>query len=515
MLLGFIVVMPLRANHDVAFFLYGGDLLLHGKTLYIDWSDFNPPLIFYLGVIPALVSKVLSIHVIFAFSLLVFALVTWSAVCIRRQLMHAEFELDQWQVGVILVCWILYSLYCFQENDFGQRDHLFMVLFVPYFVFRWIRWEYDNGRFVTAIVTGIAAAIGSCLKPYFLLVPLLCEAYWLICYRRWGKVLRPEIAAFVLTGLAYGVHFFFLPETELRELIDHLIPQILDSYPKFMVPQSPIHVLNHNTLFIGIAAAVFPFLTTPSRSSELWGLARSASILVLGGVIIYLLHFKGFSYHFLIMEAGTALIVGITLAQSELLRFKDTPQGPQRFTFCLSRRQAFVIVAILTVSMSTVFGLRFFFKTAQRFADTPLTQILSRYSHKGDYVLVIATDHGVIWPSLLQMERKQASRVGTYAAFPLLHLETKSASKQGNPEHSSESNARKEELRTLRELDEDIGKFKPTVIVVHDPVECLGCPKGFRLLEYLKMMGVFSRSMKGYRHVATVDDFLAYVPEGR
>jgi hypothetical protein len=35
------------------------------------------------------------------------------------------------------------------------------------------------------------------------------------------------------------------------------------------------------------------------------------------------------------------------------------------------------------------------------------------------------------------------------------------------------------------------------------------------MLDYLSKMGVLASSMKGYRHVATIGEFWAYVPEGQ
>jgi hypothetical protein len=64
-------------------------------------------------------------------------------------------------------------------------------------------------------------------------------------------------------------------------------------------------------------------------------------------------------------------------------------------------------------------------------------------------------------------------------------------------------------------LEEDIRTFKPKLIVIYNPEQCQTCPKGFRMLDYLNKMGVFSRSMKDYRHDATVGEFSAYVPEDR
>jgi hypothetical protein len=505
----------MRANHDVAYCLYGADLLFQGKTLYIDWTDINPPLIYYLGLFPALVSRILSVHLIFAFSLSVFALFTWSAFCMRRQLVHSGLEFTKSEIGVILACWVTFSLYCYQENDFGQRDHLFVLLFVPYFIFRWIRRENGQGRLTTAIVTGVAAGVGSCIKPDFLLVPLMCEAYWLVIYRRWGRIFQPEVVAFVLTALAYAGHFLCLPENVRKEWIDYLIPLARKYYSSFAPPQSGLSVLNHNELFASLVFAAIPFLAIPTRPSRLWNLARSSSIMVAGGVGIYLLHFKGFSYHFLTMLAGMSLVAGVVVAESRLFRLSDSPADQERFAVVLNKRRMVLIVLLFTVCIASMVGFRLWMKTPACFADNALSQILSTYSHKGDYVLVVADGNGITWPTLLQMERKQASRLGTFVAFPSYYRGIESSVKPGSFEYHTQSNAPKEEIRMLQDLEEDIRTFKPKLIVIYSPEQCQTCPKGFRMQDYFMAMGVLDRSMKDYRHDATVGEFSAYVPEDR
>ncbi|HMY02717.1 MAG TPA: hypothetical protein PKA48_05155, partial [Candidatus Obscuribacter sp.] len=52
---------PLSISADQSVYVQSGLLLLQGKVPYLDFFDFNPPLIVYLNVIPVLVARALAL----------------------------------------------------------------------------------------------------------------------------------------------------------------------------------------------------------------------------------------------------------------------------------------------------------------------------------------------------------------------------------------------------------------------------------------------------------------------
>ena len=62
-----ILIHPMRIGFDQAKYLIMADMLWHGKTLYVDIIDLNPPLICYISLIPSLASALFNIPASLAF----------------------------------------------------------------------------------------------------------------------------------------------------------------------------------------------------------------------------------------------------------------------------------------------------------------------------------------------------------------------------------------------------------------------------------------------------------------
>ena len=157
-----IALHPLAINPDAAMHLSAGQMLLEGKRPYVDVIDTNPPLIFYLNVIPAFIAQVLSANAIVVFSITVLVLVLASAWSVRLVVRGSQLEYDQSELALLLFAWVAFAaLTKYSElyitklvGLFGQREHIFMLLYLPLFVVRWVRWH--GGR----VRTGLAAAMG-------------------------------------------------------------------------------------------------------------------------------------------------------------------------------------------------------------------------------------------------------------------------------------------------------------------------------------------------------------------
>src|SRR5512132_2557004 len=73
-------------NHDVAFFLTAAVSLVEGRRPGIDIVDVNPPLMMYLSVLPALVSRWTGMALLLAGQLTVLGVIAASAFALHRLL---------------------------------------------------------------------------------------------------------------------------------------------------------------------------------------------------------------------------------------------------------------------------------------------------------------------------------------------------------------------------------------------------------------------------------------------
>ena len=87
--------------------------------------------------------------------------------------------------------------------DFGQREHIMAVLLLPY-LFSVAR-RVDGRRLgnFEGVVLGIVGAVGFSLKPQYLTIAFCVEALLIYRTRELRHLLRPELLALALSGIAY------------------------------------------------------------------------------------------------------------------------------------------------------------------------------------------------------------------------------------------------------------------------------------------------------------------------
>ena len=137
-----VIVDPLWISLDAAINLQYGDLLLDGKTPYVDFVDTNPPIIFYLSAAPVLLARALDAHPIPVFTLLVVALVGCSVLTLASLLSRARASVSPAEARWLTTAWAGVSFLAWQCGHFGQREHLWVLAYVPFFVLRWARWTH-------------------------------------------------------------------------------------------------------------------------------------------------------------------------------------------------------------------------------------------------------------------------------------------------------------------------------------------------------------------------------------
>jgi hypothetical protein len=232
LLLCWILLNPTTICSDCAECLQTGQLLLLGKRPYVDFVSIVPPLIFYINVVPAGIAALLGAPLIAVFSITIWVLCVLSKLAI----LHVCFAAQDRRMRDLAPALILSAsafdvmTICFQGDlTFGQREHLIILFYWPYLILRWLRWNGGvNVSGFAAIVYGIGAGIGLCLKQYFVVLPIILEFYWL-CEKRRGKPLfAPENVGLACFGLLYAAHFYVFSDAKIY--VERWVPLILSGY---------------------------------------------------------------------------------------------------------------------------------------------------------------------------------------------------------------------------------------------------------------------------------------------
>jgi hypothetical protein len=302
-LAGAIPALAGRLQPDTAWLLYASDHMLRGSRLYVDLIETNPPLIVWLDAVPVLAGRLLGIASGPMFIAMTLALalgsVAWCARLLGRLLPEAPL------LRRCLVLLILVALVPLAREDFGQREHLFLVLALPYVLLAVLRLRGLSVDRSQAWAIGAMAGIGIALKPYFVLLWLAVE---LITARTGGKARRPraETVAIMLVGVGYlGAVAAFAPE--YWDVVHTM------ARPYYTFLRNPL--LTTALLGDGAQLPVAAFLAylTLRRDAErrpLWtALAWSMAALWVGAV----LQQKGWRYHFYPSLAVGLILCGLMI----------------------------------------------------------------------------------------------------------------------------------------------------------------------------------------------------------
>ena len=258
---------PLLVNHDCGALLFAGGWLLEGKRPFLDYYLLNPPLIDYLQVVPTLLSRVARIPVPFAFNLIVLATVGLSWWLIRRLLRGSGLVTASTAAAVALAPLLVsHTTYTqlWANFDFGQREHFFILLALPYVVLRWLRWEDRPVPLALALAVGFGAGLFGSLKPHFLAVLLAPEAVWLARHRQPRRLLTGETIAAAAFVLLYAAHFAFLPGPMREAFFHRWVPMIWSGYGAYDAPLGSL--LSDHRLVLALATATLAPPAAPSRA---------------------------------------------------------------------------------------------------------------------------------------------------------------------------------------------------------------------------------------------------------
>jgi hypothetical protein len=317
-------------NHDEAYLVALAGRLLDGGQFGKDIIDMNPPHVWWISAMPVWLARQTGLRLDVAASVFTVTMAVLSVAAVAR--LTAAAGLGRIPRSLFLVFAALLVLFI-PGYDFGQREHWMVLLTLPYIVACGCRLNNSILTPVFSAVIGVAACLGFCIKPYFLLVPVALEIWLFVRLWRPSLAIRSETIAMAVAGIVYaGLTMIYA-----RSYLETEVPTALLGYWSYKSPLQD--VLRSALILLAPVAMLFAVgYLTRRKNAQMPELAQALALAGAANLLAALIQAKPWSYHFL---PG---IIFFSLSAAILLAAENA--RADRLTL---RRIAFVILVVMAV----------------------------------------------------------------------------------------------------------------------------------------------------------------------
>ena len=304
LLIAFLVVLRVQesVDADVAWELWIGRQLNHGAHLYRDIIEVNPPLWFWMAMPVDRLAEFVRVR---AYRILI--LVTGGAVALAVAATSRLIGSVGAGRRAFFLCYASLVLVAMPWTDFSQREHITLIGTLPYAALVARRRDGDAVPAALAAAVGVGAALGFALKHYFLIVPVLLEAWLIVGLGRKWRPIRMETIVILLVGILYGLAMLIWAQDYFTAVVPLLRLAYGATGAKRMVDLFQPAVL----------AALLSIVLLLSRPrllrAEATGLAAALTVAAVGFTADYFIQAKGWSYHALPMLGCAAVALAAVL----------------------------------------------------------------------------------------------------------------------------------------------------------------------------------------------------------
>lgn len=453
-----------------------GLLIAEGKIPFIDFFEVSSPALMYLNAIPAMFgSMVPFVHPIVVFHVFVVALIAGSCYLSALILFRQRFR-EQAHAPLFIIGFAFLNL--IMINEAGQREHLFLLLYTPFFVCRWLTWTNQKCDEKLSLIAGIAGGVAACLDPLFLVALMAMELFFLVSKLKLSPFRSREVVAALAVVALYFLHFFLFPIDYAHLYFNWALPMVLCDYRVF---DERLYWVNKTPDLRNLIYFII-FLIACSLGLRRWCslIAPCIGFCLLGfGLLIF--EGKSMTYQALpmIFGGGLAAFLSLSVVLHWIAKEKDLKslfKPPVVTTMILLLALGFIGVKLYLANdakrlnpldLSTVGYWGWCYNT-----DLPIrsglptfSTILLRDTKVGDTALILNDRVRPAYPLLLQYNRKPGYLLTGYAMRMSRRL------MESTPEKAFEY--RGQQFNMFSRLIKDIEK-KPNIILIEKSDDSLG-----------------------------------------
>ncbi|KIL97775.1 hypothetical protein CCC_00836 [Paramagnetospirillum magnetotacticum MS-1] len=456
-------------SRDIAYFIYNNARMLAGQQVV----GADAPLYFtglmvsnFILYAPVSALVAMGVNAQAALFTYVFAMFAPAGLALYR---HYS-QTGRQPLAMAMTSALAVMAFVFPIDMFGQREHFFFLLLVPYAVYMMKRLDGPDAAFASPAVIA-CTVLAILIKPHFVFAPAAAEIVAAWREGKWRAPFNRVVLAIAITSSAY---YGWALSTMASDPNRQLAVQLNQAY--FYHPFSEMIFRKYSLLWVGTAGAWMTarLFRRTDFGTDLW------PILWLGALGAALVQQKGVDYHFLPATAF-ALLASVHAAGV-------SPPGRRR-----------TATALLVAAFIVLAGWRG--QTKLRDEHAALNQIRQLEAavlrHAGDRpFLLVSTDHWPLYPILVRTGLIYASRFNTFWFIDsLAAVEARRGPVEGSVHRALE-----------QAVVEDFQRYRPRLAVLRRDEE----PELTRFLTNPPISGLLAR----YREVEDVDGFRFLIAEG-
>ena len=303
------MIRDIRLSHDTFWQFWVARQMLGGEQLYSDIWEVNPPLWFWSAMPVQWLANLTGVAWQHLLTGLVLSLGLTATLLVAKLIPIAN---RHYRLALLVVVFLVAAVV--PLGDIGQRDHLTLILSLPYAALIARRHAGIRAPTVLAIVAGIFAAYAFAMKHYFFVAPLALEIWLLFGLRKAWSPWRPEIMVLGMSALVYVAAILLLTP----EFLTVAVPINLATYGGMQVEL--VSILLRPWVALWVVCATFIFIVRGRLgqfSDDAATSLHGAAIVLFGAyVLAYYLQHKVAYYHSI--PATGAIVIALCLTTIRL-----------------------------------------------------------------------------------------------------------------------------------------------------------------------------------------------------
>ena len=488
LILAFYFQTQMLLSSDVACLLNEANQMLAGGKYGADFFETNPPMILYLYFPVCLFAKITSINIILLLRLYVFLLALISA-GINLYLLKKIIKPDDKILLNILYYVMLIVMLFLPVNEFGQREHLLLILMLPYLFSAVLELQGKSISKSLAFVIGVMAGLGFALKPYFLVTVCLIELYFIFLNRKifaWVRIESIVIASILILYLCSV--FFFQPE-----YINVILPLVSHYYFGWMA-DTWINLLSNPAVTFCWLTIIFYYLVYKKDRYHI--LNTVLFLAMLGMMVAFIIPKTPWYYHVLPAMSLAMLLIANCVVQlySEYLEKNS------------KKILLFICLSLFIFSLPIYLVSFRYYQYLNLALSTDTANKLKNFinAHPGEHSIYCFTTVGTqdCFPLNYMTDSSYGGRLPFFWWYRGLNIAESSPSSSINKIQVAQ-----EKKLLIDNVAEDLNRYKAKWIIVNYYNFGFG---GTILVDFIDHNEKFRDAWKQYRHVMTISQYWIY-----